>query len=102
MLIGVVGAVISGWRAPSQLRAWLWLPLIAFLMIWAATPTIFWPMNHDLYFGAIGKISKSDAELARRWVAFDWVRVGIIAIGFISSVRAISMPGRSGGRPAVV
>jgi len=94
MLIGVLVALISGWRAPSELRLWLWLPVIMFLIIWAATPTIFWPMNHDLYYGAIGKFSRSDAELARlvrRWIAFDWVRVGVIAIGFISSVRAISM-----------
>ncbi len=32
-------------------------------IIWALAPTVFWPMNHDLYYGAIGKISKTDTEL---------------------------------------
>lgn len=93
MLIGVVGAVVSGCRVPS-VRLWLLLSVIAFLFIWAATPTIFWPMNHDLYYGSMGKITRSDTELAQlahRWIAFDWARVALIAMGFISSVRALSM-----------
>jgi len=95
MLIGVVGSLISGWKADFALRVWLWLSLVMFLIIWAATPTIFWPMNHNLYYGATGKISTSGAalaQLARRWVICDWLRVGVIAVGFISSVRAISIP----------
>jgi len=94
MLIGVVGALITGWKASSELRLWLWLPLIMFLIIWAATPTVFWPMNHDLYYGAIGKIRRSDTELiqlTRRWIIYDWARVVVVAIGFISSVRALSV-----------
>ncbi len=104
MLIGVVGALISGWKAGSELRRWLWLPVVMFLIIWAATPTIFWPMNHDLYYGAIGKISRSDAELvqlARRWVALDWVRVGVIAVGLISSVRALRVSATNRSNPYV-
>jgi ABC-type arginine transport system permease subunit len=97
MLIGVIGSLIRGWKTHSELRVWLSLSLVMFLIIWAATPTIFWPMNHNLYYGATGKISTSGAELAqlaRRWVICDWMRVGVIAVGFISSVRAISMSAR--------
>jgi hypothetical protein len=98
ILIGVVGALITGWKAPLRLRVWVWLPAVIFVIIWAATPAIFWPMNHDLYYGSIGKVVITDAELAqlaRRWVAYDWVRVGLIAVGFISSIRAISIPANS-------
>jgi hypothetical protein len=31
-------------------------------------------------------------QMARRWVIYDWFRVAMIAVGFISSVRAISLP----------
>ena len=58
-------------------------------------PTVFWPMNHDLYYAASGKIVRSDAELtqmARRWVTYDWWRVAGIALSFISSIRALSLP----------
>ena len=95
MVLGILGALISGWKAPAQLRWWLWIPVIMFLIIWAITPTVFWPMIHQLYGTAIGKIAASDAEsiqLARRWIICDWLRVGLIAVGFISSVRAISTP----------
>jgi hypothetical protein len=66
-----------------------------FLIIWALTPTVFWPMIHQLYGTAIGKIVATDAEsiaLARRWLIWDWFRVGVIAIGFIAFVRALSLP----------
>ena len=56
---------------------------------------VFWPMNHDLYLAASGSIRKSEAEvmqIARRWVTLDWLRVTMIAAGFVSSVRAISLP----------
>jgi len=94
MVLGIVGALLSGWKTPAQLRLWLWMPVIMFLIIWAITPTVFWPMIHQLYGTATGKIVASDAEsirLARRWIICDWFRVGLIAVGFISSVRAISI-----------
>ena len=105
MVLGILGALISGWRTPFPLRVWLWLPVIMFLIIWVTTPTIFWPMIHQLYGIATGKIVASDAEavnLARRWIICDWFRVGLIAVGFISSVQAISMcPARNGSTHAM-
>ena len=95
LMLATVGAVIAGWRTAWRVRLWLWIPVIMFAILWALTPTVFWPMNHDLYYGAIGKISKTDAELvqlARRWIALDWLRVAMIAIGFVSLIRAISIP----------
>ena len=95
MTLGLIGALISGWRAPIQLRRMLWLGAIAFLIIWAMTPTVFWPMIHQLYGIATGTIAATDAEavqLARRWVIWDSFRVGLIAAGFIAFVRAMSLP----------
>ena len=36
---------------------------VMFLIIWAVTPTVFWPMTHELYGAATGKMVRSDAEL---------------------------------------
>jgi hypothetical protein len=33
MVLGILGALISGWKAPLRLRLWLWLPVIMFLII---------------------------------------------------------------------
>lgn len=95
MVMGIVGALISGWKTPLEYRIWLWVPVIAFLIIWIFTPTVFWPMIRELYGVGSGKIVRNDAELimlVRRWMIWDWLRVALIATGFVSSVRAISIP----------
>lgn len=95
MALGMLGALISGWRARLEIRFWIWIGVIMFLIIWAITPTIFWPMIRELYGSATSKISHTDAELvqlAHRWIVWDWFRVALIAVGFIASVRAISLP----------
>lgn len=60
MVVGIVGALISSWNSP--VRGWLWLALVMFLIMWAVTPTIFWPMIHQLYGIAIGRVTATDAE----------------------------------------
>jgi hypothetical protein len=100
MAVSVIAALISGWRAPRQFRLWLWLPVIMFFIICAITPTVFWPMISELYGSAKGRISHTDAELvqlAHRWIVWDWFRVSLIAIGFVASVRAISLPVTANG-----
>jgi hypothetical protein len=101
MVVGVLGALISGWKTRFEYRVWLWLPVIGFLVIWILTPTVFWPMIRELYGTATGRIMRNDAEailLARRWIIWDWARVVMIAVGFVSSIRAISMPYPHEGR----
>jgi hypothetical protein len=71
------------------------VPVITFLLIWIFTPTVFWPMIRELYGAGSGKIVRSDVELkllVRRWMIWDWLRVAVIATGFLSLVRAISVP----------
>jgi len=100
MAVRVMPALICGWKAPRRLRLWLWLPVIMFFIIWAITPTVFWPMIRGLYGSSVGRISRTDAELVRlvhRWIGWDWFRVSLIAIGFLASVRAISLPATANG-----
>ena len=95
MVVGILGALISGWKTPLQYRVWLWVPVITFVIIWIFTPTVFWPMIRELYGAGSGKIVRSDAELillVRRWMIWDWLRVALIAVGFLASVRALSIP----------
>jgi len=95
MAVGILGALISGWKTRLEYRIWLWVPVTSFLIAWIFTPTVFWPMIRELYGAGSGKIVRSDAELrllVRRWMIGDWSRVALIATGFISSVRAISIP----------
>ena len=89
--VGSIGALIAGWKSPQRFS--LRLSVIAFLLIWAITPTVFWPMIHQLYGTAIGRVTATDVEsvqLAHRWLVWDSFRLAVIAIGFIASVRAMS------------
>ena len=93
MLVGIVGALVSGWKSVE--RAWLWVPLITFLVIWAITPTIFWPMINEMWAIHKVRVSRSEAEvlsLVRRWFVWDSIRVGLIAVVFLSSIRALAGP----------
>ena len=95
LLVAILGALISGWKTPFEYRIWLWLPLLMFILIWIFTPTVFWPMISEFYGLGRGRIVESDAQvlrLVRRWIFFDWLRVVAIAVAFLSSVRAISVP----------
>jgi hypothetical protein len=95
MVMGILGALISGWKTRLEYRIWLWAPVIAFLILWIVTPIVFWPMIRELYGAGIGRIVKSDTELillVRRWMIGDWLRVALIVTGFVSLVRAISIP----------
>jgi len=68
---------------------------VVFVLIWVFTVPVMWPMNHELYLASQGLSRRSDAEIAqmaRRWVTYDWLRVGMLAVSFLSSVRSISIP----------
>ncbi len=95
ILIASLGALISGWNADRRYRPWLLFPNIAFLLVWISTPAVFWPMIGELYDVANGRITRTDAQvtmLVQQWFLFDWARLAAIAVGFLSSIRAISVP----------
>lgn len=93
ILIGIVGALITGWK--SSLRFWLLLTVVSFAIIWILTPTIFWPMINELWAVHRGRLSLTDVEqvaLVHRWFLWDSFRIVLIGIGFFSSLRALSGP----------
>jgi hypothetical protein len=105
MAVSVVAALICGWKAPRELRLWLWLPVIMFLDHLGPHTYGVRPMIDELYGSAIGRISRTDTELVRlahRWIVWDWFRVSLIAIGFLASVRAISLPATANGSNQVM
>lgn len=100
MATTLVGALVAGRRAPRRPRLWLWVAALAFLLIWIATPTVFWPMVGQLQAAVAGRFAGGDAEavaLARRWMLWDSARTVVIALGYVAVVRAISLPAGDGG-----
>ncbi|HEY0795961.1 MAG TPA: DUF1772 domain-containing protein [Acidisarcina sp.] len=95
MVVAVLGALISGWKTSRNYCVWLWIPVIAFAIIWIFTLTVFWSMIDQLWGISRGRIAASNAQaiaLVRRWFVYDSMRMVAIAVGFLASIRAISVP----------
>jgi hypothetical protein len=96
-LVAAFGALISGWKTPFRYRVWLWSSAVLILAVWVFTVVDFWPTNAALFAGAFGATSGAKGEaglirLAHQWVTYDWWRVAMMGAGFVSAVRAISIP----------
>ncbi|MEP7244549.1 MAG: anthrone oxygenase family protein [Gammaproteobacteria bacterium] len=95
ILLGSLGALMSSWKTPKTYRNWLWLAAGSLILIWILTPTVFWPMINELWDTHRDRIVRNEGQsiaLVHRWMLFDSLRVAVIAVGFFSSVKAISLP----------
>jgi hypothetical protein len=96
-VLAAFGALISGWNTPWRYRAWLVVSALSILAVWIFTVVAFWPRNGMLYAGASHAVLSTTerAELVRQvqlWITYDWCRIAMMAAGFVSAVRAISIP----------
>lgn len=93
LVVGAVGSLIAGWPTAPTYKLWLWLPFIALLIIWAATPTLFWPMIRDLYYASTGKQPLGEVAakaLVAKWLWYDWIRTFLSGVGFACALHALS------------
>jgi hypothetical protein len=100
LLIGTVGALICGRKALPGYKIWLWMPFASLLVIWLATPTLFWPMIGDLYHAGTGSRpleALAAQSLVNRWLVLDWLRTAFIAVGFVSAIHAVGSRHRAFG-----
>jgi hypothetical protein len=84
-----------GGKTMRGYRLYLELSVGAFALIWLATPTLFWPLINAIYQVAHHKVAIGDVEalaMVRRWFFYDSIRIIVIAAGFFSAVRSISIP----------
>ncbi|MBM4383928.1 MAG: DUF1772 domain-containing protein [Deltaproteobacteria bacterium] len=92
LLLGTLGAVVAAWRALASHRCWLVAPLAAFAVIWALTPTVYWPMIEALRVAGAGKGVRDVVELqalVSRWMWWDSLRTALIAVGLVALVRLL-------------
>ena len=100
LLIGIVGALICARGAVRSYRLWLWTALASLLVIWLATPPVFWPMIGELYHAGTASrpLEASAAQsLVNRWLVLDWLRTALIAVGFVSAIQAFGSKHRAMG-----
>jgi hypothetical protein len=93
--VAALGALIAGWNTPSEYRRWLWLSASLVVLVFVVMILVMWPLNGALYAASLDTGAARPDEvirMAHRWVAYDWLRVVMMAGGFISAVWAISRP----------
>lgn len=97
LLVATWIAVFAGWRTPMRYRRWLLASALTILIVLAFTVASFWPMNAALWAvakGAPGALQDqaSIEALVHAWLRNDWLRVIAATAGFLSTLRAISLP----------
>lgn len=97
LLICSFAVLITGWNTPWRYRVWLVIPAVMILVTLVFTVTSFWPRNAALWAVATAAPNAirdpgEIVRMARQWVTYDWLRVAMGTAGFLSSIRAISVP----------
>jgi hypothetical protein len=97
LLVCSFGALVAGWNTPWRFRVLLAVPPAMLLLTLIFTVLWFWPANAALWDVARGAPNALQnpaeiADLVSRWVTYDWLRVAVGVVGFVCSVRAISIP----------
>ena len=97
LLVSCFRALVSGWKTPPRFRLWLLLSAAMIFLSLVFTVFAFWPRNAALWAVARGapsamKDPAAIVAMVRQWVVYDWLRVAMGAIGFVSAVKAISAP----------
>jgi len=97
LLVAALGALIAGWRTPFNYRVLLAISLTMIFATLILTVMEFWPRNAALWAVAQGsataiKDHDTIVRMVREWVTLDWVRIAMGTVGFVASIRAISVP----------
>lgn len=97
LLVCSFGGLISGWNTPLRFRLLLAVPPLMLLVTLAFTVLWFWPANRALWAVASGAPNALQDQaqvvsLVRNWVTYDGLRVAVGFVGFLCSIRAISVP----------
>jgi len=97
LLLATLGATISGWRTSPRYRNLLVLSTTAIFATLIFTVVAFWPRNAALWaYASRAPNAIRDPEaivaMVRQWVLFDWLRIAVASVGYVASIRALSVP----------
>ena len=97
LLLASFGALAAGWKTGPRYRALLFVSAATIFGVLVFTVLVFWPMNAALWDVAQGsakalKEPEAIRALVHQWIALDWLRVAIGVVGYVSALKAISVP----------
>lgn len=99
-VLSSVAALIAGWGMPSSRRRWPAISAVCAFTTLVFTIIYFFPKNEVLFRNRSSGLSGEEITvIARGWVTANRLRVCIMAAGFLSALRALSIPSQIGVRP---
>ncbi len=82
----------AGWHLARH-RMWLLLPVVCYAIAVVMTLAYIYPINRVLIDQAGGSLSSLELQaMVRRWILADRIRLGIVTVGFVSLLRALTIP----------
>ena len=97
LLLASFGALVAGWKTGPRYRALLFVSAATIFAGLVFTVLVFWPMNAALWAvarGAATALKEPEAvrALVHKWIALDWLRVGVSVVGYVAALKAFSIP----------
>jgi hypothetical protein len=91
-----IAALIAGWHLRER-RKWLMIAVLCALFVIAVSLAYFIPVIIELL--AKRGEGLSDAQItskAHLWMTLSWARVGVLILGWLAALRALSIPPAQG------
>jgi len=91
ILSSSLGMILS-WKSRNQ-RLWLILSTVCAIAAFVFTLIYFFPKNDVLFRNQnTGLSGEAIAEIAYAWIRGNWIRVGMMTVGFFAALKAFSLP----------
>jgi len=94
-ILSSAATLLAGWSVTRSRRFWLAISAVCAVTTLAFTFIYFFPKNEVLFRNQSGGLSREEiTAIAHAWIRANWLRVCIMAAGFFSALRALSIPPR--------
>lgn len=85
-------AMVLNWKSSNH-RIWLILSSICAISVFVFTIIYFFPKNDVLFrYQNVGLSGEEITAIANAWVRGNWIRVGMMIVGFFAALKAFSLP----------
>ena len=92
LILSSLLATILNWKSDSR-RIWLILSTVCVITTFAFTLVYFFPKNEVLFRSQFTGLSGEEITMiANAWTRANWIRVGIMIVGFFAALRAFNLP----------
>ncbi len=85
-----LASLVFGWKSGNR-RLWFVLSAVCAMATLAFTIIYFFPKNEVLFRNQTSGLSGAEiSTIANAWISANWIRTGIMAVGFFSALRAMN------------